>query len=146
MEKVKDRRGGEEGREEGGRSWGCPRCPACWSVHLPACLLPAAAHLLPATACRELEDERNDVRKVGHMGNFYANLLTKNVAYGTKGGAAGGAGGSGAADKGSEAAHTEGAEAGAAACGQSGQGGAAGAVGTGANAGSSKVPAVPLDR
>ncbi|GLC36802.1 hypothetical protein PLESTB_000781500 [Pleodorina starrii] len=32
---------------------------------------------------RELEEQKNDVRKVGHMGNFYANLLTKNVAYGT---------------------------------------------------------------
>lgn len=32
---------------------------------------------------RELEEQRNDVRKVGHLGNFYANLLTKNVAYGT---------------------------------------------------------------
>ncbi|GLI68262.1 hypothetical protein VaNZ11_012617, partial [Volvox africanus] len=31
---------------------------------------------------KELEEQRNDVRKVGHMGNFYANLLTKNVAYG----------------------------------------------------------------
>ncbi|GFR52864.1 hypothetical protein Agub_g15492, partial [Astrephomene gubernaculifera] len=31
---------------------------------------------------RELEEQRNDVRKVGHMGNFYANLLTKNVAFG----------------------------------------------------------------
>eukprot|EP00983_Pelagomonas_calceolata_P020227 637869-Pelagomonas_calceolata.AAC.4 len=31
----------------------------------------------------EAEEEANDVRKVGHMGNFYANLLTKNVALGT---------------------------------------------------------------
>jgi len=34
-------------------------------------------------SCREAEEEANDVRKVGHMGNFYANLLTKNVAMGT---------------------------------------------------------------
>ncbi|KAG2482546.1 hypothetical protein HYH03_018537 [Edaphochlamys debaryana] len=32
---------------------------------------------------REAEEAKQDVRKVGHMGNFYANLLTKNVAYGT---------------------------------------------------------------
>ncbi|KXZ48345.1 hypothetical protein GPECTOR_28g752 [Gonium pectorale] len=32
---------------------------------------------------KELEEQRNDVRRVGHLGNFYANLLTKNVAYGT---------------------------------------------------------------
>jgi len=32
---------------------------------------------------KEAEEEANDVRKVGHMGNFYANLLTKNVALGT---------------------------------------------------------------
>jgi len=32
---------------------------------------------------REVEEEANDVRKVGHMGNFYSNLLTKNVALGT---------------------------------------------------------------
>lgn len=31
---------------------------------------------------REAEEEANDVRKVGHMGNFYSNLLTKNVALG----------------------------------------------------------------
>jgi coiled-coil domain-containing protein 55 len=33
--------------------------------------------------CREEEEEKHDVRKVGHMGNFYANLLTRNVAMGT---------------------------------------------------------------
>ncbi|PNH08508.1 Nuclear speckle splicing regulatory protein 1 [Tetrabaena socialis] len=32
---------------------------------------------------KELEEQKHDVRSVGHMGNFYANLLTKNVAFGT---------------------------------------------------------------
>lgn len=39
---------------------------------------------MPPLCRRELEDERNDVRKVGHLGNFYKNLLTNNVAFGTK--------------------------------------------------------------
>ncbi len=33
-------------------------------------------------SCREEEEQKHDVRKVGHMGNFYANLLNKNVAFG----------------------------------------------------------------
>ncbi|KAG2427194.1 hypothetical protein HXX76_010912 [Chlamydomonas incerta] len=36
-------------------------------------------------ARKEAEEAAADVRKVGHLGNFYANLLTKNVAYGGKG-------------------------------------------------------------
>ncbi|KAG1670288.1 hypothetical protein FOA52_003638 [Chlamydomonas sp. UWO 241] len=32
---------------------------------------------------KEEEESKYDVRSVGHMGNFYANLLTSNVAFGT---------------------------------------------------------------
>jgi hypothetical protein len=45
------------------------------AVQLPPCLL--------CCPRREEAEAKFDVRSVGHMGNFYANLLTSNVAFGT---------------------------------------------------------------
>ncbi len=51
-------------------------------IHKHGCCCLLVPSLFPYL--RELDEERRDVRKVGHMGNFYANLLTKNVAFGGK--------------------------------------------------------------
>lgn len=66
--------------------------------------------------CREEAEAKADVRKVGHMGNFYANLLSKNVAYGgATASAAGAAGAEGGAAGSSRTAEQESAAAAAAA-------------------------------
>ncbi|EFJ43409.1 hypothetical protein VOLCADRAFT_96440 [Volvox carteri f. nagariensis] len=83
---------------------------------------------LEAERQKELEEQRNDVRKVGHMGNFYANLLTKNVAYGT-------AKSNHPADRDENEEEKAEEEAAAAAGGGGGGGGAAGAEGRGGSEG-----------